>query len=376
MSAGSTVGCVVGAVFAVVSTACDSSGSGSALGPLDGGPEAAGASAGAPSTGGAGAAGGSAGAQSKGGAKATGGASGAGGSVSLRAACRAYLMAGCIRRAECGADGSGRQDVGSALQCGEQLLGKCPDYTFSPGSTRTADGLFACASDWKAWPCANVDQGASPPCGLPGTRAAGEPCLFASQCASLSCSSYGSVATCATCLAVAPPGGACDAMTLCPGGQYCSGSQCVPNTATLPTEKPIALRMPGASCVFGDTCWEDNVCVQDPTDDHIGTCGAAALPGEPCTQPVLGQSKICWLGTACGPDGLCPAATPCTAGPSCAANQACACSGGTCGCHRPREEGATCNPPVAPCAAGLECRSGRCVATDALTLYGTVCGSP
>ena len=40
------------------------------------------------------------------------------------------------------------------------------------------------------------------------------------------------------------------------------------------------------------------------------------------------------------------------------------------------EEGESCGAANTRCAAGTECTGGRCVATDELTIFAQLCGSP
>ncbi len=124
-----------------------------------------------------------------------GGQGEAGSSVTLEkgaaSACIAYALAVCERQKACG--------VGfTSERCLANVAGECPDLVFSPGSTRSAAGMQACAKAYADLPCEDVQNDVLPPCVTPGTRAAGEPCAFPSQCRSLDCRQDGDCGVCAT----------------------------------------------------------------------------------------------------------------------------------------------------------------------------------
>ena len=162
----------------------------------------------------------------------------------------------------------GRKD-GSA---GEGVSDKiCPDLLFSVGSTRPAQCITDCGAKWASVSCADYAQGAQPDCVTPGTKAVGDKCAFASQCASLACSAPRM--GCGVCLTGAEAGGPCNATAQCPGAQLCDGSKCQDN---LHLNREGA---PGAACDDTRLCNESGYC-------NAGTCTALSSVGGSCRPPA------------------------------------------------------------------------------------------
>jgi hypothetical protein len=347
-----------------------------------------------------------------GGGGVTGGTGGAPAFSSKRYACRQYLLAYCNRLAECIAN--------SPLEsCIENVVDECPDYYFSEGSTHTAEGLLACTDEWNTLTCEQIGSGLQPSdiqpsCSTPGTRQAGETCRFHSQCQSLHCSGA-MYHTCGTCSRLAAPGERCDAPGVtCPSHQACSSTgSCLDKTNTFTPPSPP--KGPGEVCGFNDTCVEGYRCVADPNDSLIDRCTVLPGIGQPCIgdsvgycapeaycsdafqcvpAPVAGQPCVtsgedyyhCAPGNHCGdsltvciadvplggacevyanvPELDCAEGLRCFCGPiSCAAGS----------CLEKREEGDPCDDGTGACMPGLECRSGRCAATDELTIFEQDC---
>jgi hypothetical protein len=298
------------------------------------------------------------------------GTSGAGGSAatatSRRGACRAYVLAACVRRAECeGSPTEFRTCIG--------LLSECPDEYFSVGAVRTPADVLACATARRQQDCTDALLGITPTCALPGTRTTGQTCTFADQCASLSCS--GTALTCGHCEALAAPGKDCTGLA-CPDGQLCvagsAGSTCQAEAPPNVTLRDVHVRIPGEPCAAGDACYGGG-CLRDAASPTGGRCGSLPISGEPCATLVDGN-KGCWRGASCSSSGTCGSAPPCTM--QCNPNETCACATAGCTsteCVSLREEGESCST-AAKCAPGTTCTSGRCVASDALTVFPAACG--
>jgi hypothetical protein len=297
---------------------------------------------------------------------------------SRRAACRAYLTAACERLAEC----SRTSPSESCLS----RLGECPDYVFSDGSTRTPEGVIACAAEWKTFPCDKAEIGISPSCARPGTRTPSESCLYPTQCASLNCGNAGTEA-CGICRSVAALGGSCNNADVgCAPGQVCSGGKCEERTWTPPVTRDAAPPPgPGVACQYVTGCVAGYECLRDDTDTSILTCRKLPQAGEKCAVST-DFTRVCADGAYCpappAPDCVAEpvAGEPCRAGGGawrCAAGHVCdtrSDGGVTRICVAEHEEGETCGDPYVSCVAGTECRNRRCVATDALALFERVCG--
>jgi hypothetical protein len=185
----------------------------------------------------------------------------------------------------------------------------------------------------------------------------------------------------------------CDDVTVgCALGQQCTGGTCEQLVWT-PPEVPDAQAGdaqvsgpsgPGEACRGYTGCVEGYECLRDPDDDTILTCRRLPEPGETCAVNTS-FTRVCAPGAYCPP----PTANTCVAEPvagepcrfdgyvyDCADNHACVTSDGglTRTCIAVREEGEACDDAILTCTPGTECRSGRCTATDELTLFDSVCG--
>ena len=365
-------------VVVLASLGCSSSGStGSHSG---GGSSSNVATAGAASGGGASAAGSSAGASA--GLGGSAGAAGSGASPwptdaavaanpkTKGGACFLYAYDHCVRFAQCSAT-----LTGDCLDAGDA----CPDLAFSEGSTRTVEGVVACARAWRAFSCEELLQGRAPNCATPGTKPVGEACAYSSQCSTLACDR--SLADCGKCA---------DVVGLdqdCSGGKGCLGSAvcnevthtCLPSSLLDPTVAGICN---GGLCRQGSYCNTAHVCVANPRPgqrcgggvscdyprDYCtgqdGTCQPAPGAGQPCGVGASAGSRYCAVGTSCVSETCVtlPAdGEPCAFGNHCAVGFACDSQDievtGT--CHR-AAKGEPCTPVNLNCAAGLSCDGGVC----------------
>jgi hypothetical protein len=344
-------------------------------------------------------------------------------------ACIAYATAVCRRQAEC----SGFND-----RCLETAAGECPDLVFSPGATRTVEGLLACAKDYATWPCDDVKSNVLPPCVTPGTRAQGEPCDFPSQCKSRQCETHGGCGQCAKTVDI---GESCAAPDVaCAGTSSCGASGiCLPMTGPLyfagqpctvdwPCESDyycqgVCLPLPkiGESCealgdcVYGAYCGPDGSCLAVPgvgepcgfaragkpnayycepglgcnvdPSSMTGTCLALPQLGEPCL--LTGDSAG---NQACDPalhcddaqsPGTCiaigAAGTTCHSVWDCQGDLACACPTAEPDCKlrkcaSPRVEGERCDEPNTACHAAFRCEAGICTQRGLRSIFADACG--
>jgi hypothetical protein len=308
-------------------------------------------------TGGQGQAGsGVAGSLASGGAGGNGGSS-AGGSTGAKGpvlgdtpaeACIAYALAVCTRRDECNMIAPG-----NCLSASES----CPDLAFSPGATRTVEGLKACAEAFKTLPCDQVIANKSPPCVTPGTRAQGEACSFPSQCSSLNCKMSGS--GCGQCAKEVALHESCAGPDVdCQSGSECTGSAqtCEPSYLA-----PVG---PNEACVQGSACVKDYFCLGVGQD---GVCTALPKEGENCSpygscrsDNYCGPSRICralpGMGQPCGVEYGQSRAYDCQAALVC--HYAATAESGT--CLPPPGAGEPCvfapdMPQVTTCGTGLRC---------------------
>ncbi len=145
-------------------------------------------------------------------------AGGAAAALDPTLACIEYMRGLCARTSRCYGEGAAFEECMLSARF-------CPDVMYAPGSTRTVEGTWACAEGWRDLACDALPS--YPPCATPGTRADGEPCIAAMQCASLACSAYGDA--CGVCSHLAADGEACDeaAGTRCDEGLYCDGKPSV-----------------------------------------------------------------------------------------------------------------------------------------------------
>ena len=341
--------------------------------PDDGGTAAGGAGAaalgGSPGAGGASASGGATG---NGGAAAGGAAPGGPG---LLSACLAYVDAYCSRSIECLVDTA---YTGRACFASQEY---CPDLLFSTGSTRTREGTLACAEAWKTFSCDDFAVGKSPPCATPGTRTAGETCLFHMQCASASCTVGNAPGQCGTCRGLATLDGPCSNTIACPDGQECPGTTCV-NSRPMFWMPPSAA---GESCSQYTGCLTGYACLKETaTLGAPAHCTVPPAAGATCGIDVSSVIPVCADGLGCGAGNICTvppkAGEPCNGATyqTCDKDASCDTKIGRCvatsPADLPRGEGAPCGQAIGRCVPRTECRNGTCVATDALTLFTDACG--
>ncbi|MBX3229081.1 MAG: hypothetical protein KIT84_01985 [Labilithrix sp.] len=299
-------------------------------------------------------------------------------------ACLEYMNATCERRAECE-----KQSAAALEECLESTRNRCPEYFFAPGTTRTIDGMLACAAELRAQSCDDVRGGVLLACQTFGTLEAGAACIEGSQCASGTCnrspdSDAGTASACGTCAGVyaegqvctlpAPPGSPDDGL-VCPRGQRCdvATKRCVPMKPRPELEcsssRPCAAgsvckHMPDErdpsryTCVprapIGERCGPGGVCDErafcNERNDG-GTCEAAAAIGEDCYVGFL----PCVEAAHC--TGTCVARL--ARGEPCAYTEQCAeglwCIGGACSCV-----GGGCSPPAQVPGLGESCSEGWC----------------
>lgn len=341
-------------------------------------------------TGGAGTSGNAGGAPAQGGAgggfaSATGGALALG--DSLTEACIDYALAQCQRRSQC----EGRTD-----NCLSWTL-NCPDAVFADGSTRSVASLKACAKEYLAASCEQIQSDTPLACMTSGTKQIGEACKFAAQCASLRCKTDGNCGVCAqtvgigqncssptavcsyglacgnagTCLAAAPAGtvelgGSCAAAS-CKAGLFCSTNTSI--CVTIPTQGESCKDV--RSCASGTYCAAESLtCRALPTLGvacgtnrytsipacadglHCDTtsspavCKGPPVAGEPCVvDPATGEtyeySGGCAAGNRCDTTvtpPLCVAKSPkggaCNLYLDCADNRLCVCADGATTCAK------------------------------------------
>jgi hypothetical protein len=367
-----------------------------------GGSSAGGSSAGGSSAGGS-SAGGSGGGAATSGSGGSAASSGAGGTVapdaSQRAACRYYLAAACRRLAEC----EGTEDVAGCAA----LLERCPDYFFSPGSTRTIATLLSCAAEWATLDCGPATRSGNPDCASRGTRQTGEECVFASQCASLRCSGDLYSQSCGSCLAEVALGSPCASGTDCGPAQDCVAGRCAAVPSQPPSPAPAAAGAPCTGrCVAGYACVASAgsterrcaalpgpgspcsaglyACRQDAYCTSALQCVAVPGAGAACGYDNYGSAR-CVVGTVCNrdtdPNGVCiarralgegcrPAYSECIEDTECTRDQVTT----QYICKHLREEGQTCTDEYDECAPATTCTAGRCVASGELGIFADICG--
>lgn len=293
-------------------------------------------------------------------------------------ACVAYGVASCERAAVC----AGRPSSGCI-----GVTYDCPDLVASPGSTRTAAALKACAETYKTYSCDLLGAGTLPPCVTPGTRKRGEQCVYPSQCESLNCEF--SDTRCGACAIEAADGEDCSAPDVdCKHGSNCESGKCVRYRVDAP---PKAL---GAPCMMGDACTNSICdgttckalpgvgascmstfsCAMDAfCDTNDFFCKKLPASGEQCL-PGGGGSYRCAEGLVCHTQAQPDANTPFLCGPPPAIGEPCIYPPASTlplyqGCGDNRRCDTTTSPPVCAaiatfgvacsetddCAAGLFC---------------------
>jgi hypothetical protein len=242
-------------------------------------------------------------------------------------ACFDYATSYCMRLVEC--DGSPPEVAASSCAHVGDL---CPDLAFADGSTRSVETLVECAELFPSFDCEALLRGDFPDCITPGTRQAGDACVFASQCESLTCSSA-SIDECGECLRIAGPDDDCnEPLTSCPAMSECledgtclnyqdapASTDSAAPMAPSPAEDGQPCSMPAdcssyfcdqqvtpAVCrhqpLLGEDCKQTRACGDDGSYCELqGTvCSARPLEGEPCgTDAFTGQTLWCAIGLVC-----------------------------------------------------------------------------
>lgn len=260
-------------------------------------------------------------------------------------ACIAYVTAYCERSAECGA--------GSSLAQCLQNAALCPEYFFAAGSTRTIEGMLACADTLRTQSCDERNAGIQPDCVAAGTLEAGEPCLSPAQCESQVCQGLHPGKSCGRCADTFAPNEACNANAtkVCPKNETCSGGKCTP--IVLPTSLPA-----GSKCTASSRCAEGTSCLAPLPNAKEGTCATLPAAGTSCTF-VVGQTNPPW----CAAPSYCKMSSK-TQGTCTAPGKA----GDACGTFTGSDVGAT----YATCEKDVYCRlddgkpNGKCAAFVAL----------
>jgi hypothetical protein len=251
-------------------------------------------------------------------------------------ACARYVESVCIRDYECGTR-DGRPD-----QCLAQAFEGCPDLFFSPGATRTPEGLVDCAAVYAEFPCMELLAGRLPACVTPGTRQGGQACIYPSQCESLMCQLQPD--GCGECIALVQPGETCSQIAVCPSGEQCRSGACSPSDP----ETPISNRSENERCYGDAQCAEGLSCLVD--DDSLAKCLVPPGAGQPCAEGTGGR-LVCNTISYCDQGGTCQARP--TDGQPCAFNVT--------------------TDSVSICAPDHSCRSEICIAHKQ---HGETCGGP
>ena len=244
-------------------------------------------------------------------ADAGGGDGGTTAALDPTAACIEYMRGYCERSVRC-------FDYGLSFEQCMDSARFCPDVMFAPGSTRSVEGVRACADDWRELGC-DAELG-RPGCATPGTRALGEPCIASMQCASLVCSAFGD--SCGICARVVGVDDPChDAAGLyCPDDFYCVEARCTPSSNLRPARlgdecDPRSPRCGRHECradsdevyrcqpypARGESCSESGRCAFEDSYCAVGqVCAAFPAVGESCgVDGFTGQAVWCGPGTYC-----------------------------------------------------------------------------
>jgi hypothetical protein len=259
--------------------------------------------------------------------------------------CRAVIEAQCEVKTRCG--------VYSDVRLCARFVELCPEYYFSPGSTRTVENMSMCLDALRNKSCDEERVGIGPTCLTPGTLADDAPCTYASQCASGDCS-MAEGASCTTCRPRVGLGEPCAPFD-CAIGSFCDVTTdvCVPV-------------LTGPAAAEGEPC---NV-TSTPFVGCQGVlgCGPTATSSTPVCHVISGLGEPC-PDALCTPPLLCVAETsglvcdtrdPCD--PDCPAGSTCVIQTDPFSCVQIGELGDACDELLAPCAIGLVCKNGSCVA--------------
>jgi hypothetical protein len=274
----------------------------------------------------------------------SGGDAGAAGQpMTEEAVCRAVIQAQCEVKARCGT----YRDLKHCMQ----LTELCPEYYFSPGSTRTVQSMASCLDAVRNLSCDENRVGINPPCLTPGTLEDDAPCTYSSQCVSGACvAAEGS--SCTTCSPLPRAGEPCEG-TFCAIGSFCDR---LSGNCTVAPASPAAAE--GEPCNVTSSpfvgCRGSLVC--GPTASSAAACHVAPGEGEPCTPDFLCAPPFECIGT--GSDSVC-AVRDCY--PGCPTGLGCVYQNGAYTCAMIGELGDACDGTLTPCASGLVCKNGACV---------------
>ncbi len=198
--------------------------------------------------------------------------------LTKRKACRDYLAVLCARQGDCSGPATGYGCL--------QRQAKCPDFLFSPGSTRTIESVEACLPAIRAMSCDDISIVKYPACSTPGTKMPGEACAFNTQCESLSCGAGYGNADCDTCARAAKSGESCTGSAVtCEGGLVCMGSCEAPTTH-------VTVGKNGDPCDQFMPCDTGLVCAGTSPNASSGFCAAAPRVGEKCVYAVYRNPSL------------------------------------------------------------------------------------
>lgn len=322
--------------------------------------------------------------------------------ITKYSACVEYTKAQCKRRMDdCGERDRNEDPCAWSLD-------RCPDLFFSPGATWTVESLLSCAEEWKEFPCEDVREHKRPSCAMPqGTRKLDEPCLFANQCESNTCTEVKKDGTgvsgytnCKVCGETSEQGGTCDMYGYECGLEYtCVSRKCV---------KKAPIGEIGAECDDSSSCGGYGVSCRTDPSDGVKRCLVFPVTDESCADTncadgyLCTEDKICAEGPgegelcATSPTGLCAAGLVCTGrfedppstciggrqlGESCTnvprlaprgnceKGLRCDCGKLDCDvasgiCREPRAEGESCDDENSMCVPGTMCVDGICSALE------------
>jgi hypothetical protein len=262
------------------------------------------------------------------------------------AICRAVIKAQCEVKLRCG--------VFSALELCTQVEDACPEFYFSPGSTRTVEGMASCLDELRDKSCDDERLGIVPACLTAGTLPDEAPCSFSSQCVSGICSSADD-ASCRSCQPQRGPGEPCSGLD-CATGLFCDPSMqvCVAAVSAPPATEGEPCNIAGAPIVG---CQGALVCSPTATS-MTPVCHVAPGEGEPCPEGECAQPLICHLPAPNQP--VCSTRDSCD--PDCPAGSTCVSQNDILTCVPLPELGDTCDPTGVRCATDLICKSGTCAA--------------
>jgi len=277
-------------------------------------------------------------------------------------ACLDYVLGFCEQTARC-------EGITSVLACYEANSTRCPDLLFAPGSTRTIDGTFACADEWRALSC----EIPTPECATAGTLVDGEACVTGIQCASRLCS--GNTDLCGSCMPSVGLGEPCDDAL---------GPQCTPGLLCDPTES-VCVALSGATTdplELGEECesTRSDCYPNDCRADDAGVYRCQPYPTLCGVDGFTGVAQWCADGLTCDRTSeptvcrtLPGAGEPCVG--ACQQDLSCNCADDACTsqvCQRPRFHGETCAAPQDGCLMG-DCVEGTCVVPEAESIFAERC---